>query len=109
MNRCHECDAPLPINGTNCPRCEAPRTDIEQQNDQRGHQGPFVKFLMGVVGMFFSLTMLLWFAGCAVVGVAGGCAMHYGLGVHPIICWIAGILLTFFAYTLSWVMVIWGD
>lgn len=109
MNRCHECDAPLPINGTHCKRCNAPRNDIEEQNRARHRHDGVVRFLGGVLSIFVSVTFFMWFAGCAAIGAAVGCTMYYGFDIHPLFCWIAGVVVTFFGYGLSWATLIFGD
>ena len=105
MNRCEQCNAPLPINGTHCNRCNAPRHDIAEQEARRQASGPFVRFLSWVVVTFFSLTMLLWFAGCAVLGAGVG-HLAFSLGLSEIFCWIIGIVATLFIYGLSWLVLI---
>jgi hypothetical protein len=105
LNRCKQCNAPLPINGTHCNRCNAPRDDIEEQDEQRRKRSPFVRFLCWIVGTFFSLTLLLWFAGCCVLGAVAG-YLAYSLGLNEIFCWIIGIVVTLFTYGLSWMVLI---
>ena len=105
MNRCKQCDAPLPINGTHCNRCNAPRDDIEEQDARRRARGPFVRFLSWILGTFFSLTLLLWFAGCAVLGAGAG-YLAFSLGLNVLFSWVVGIVVTLFVYCLSWLSLI---
>lgn len=109
MNRCKQCNAPLTINGTHCNRCNAPRDDIGEQNRKRQKRGPFVTFLCWVLGTFFSLTFLLWFAACAGVGAAAGCAGFYLFSLSETICWIIAVVVTLLIYGLTWLIFIFHN
>lgn len=64
-----------------------------------------MRFLCWVVGTFFSLTLLLWFAGCAVLGAGAG-FLAFSLGLNEIFCWMIGIVVTLFTYGLLWLVLI---
>jgi hypothetical protein len=108
LKRCKQCDAPLPINGTHCNRCSAPRDDIGEQEHQRQNRGPFVTFMCWVLGTFFSLTLVLWFAACAALGAGAG-YLAFSMGLSKIVCWIVAAVVTIFLYGLSWLVLVFRD
>jgi hypothetical protein len=105
VNRCKQCNAPLTINGTHCNRCNAPRDDIEEQQQQGQRRGPVVQFMCWVLGTFCSLTLVLWFAACAASGAGVG-YLAFSMGLSEIICWIIAAVVTMFLYGLSWFVLI---
>ena len=108
MKRCKQCDAPLLINGTHCNRCNAARDDLEEQEHLLQKRGIVVTFLLWVLGTFFSLSLLFWLGVCAAIGGAVG-YLAWLVGVHHVLCWVIGIVVTVFTYGLSWLFVIYGD
>ena len=64
---------------------------------------------MRIVGLFFSLTFLLWFGACAAIGAGTGWLFHAAFGLEEWLCWgIAGVV-TLFVYALSWFVVIFFE
>jgi hypothetical protein len=80
-----------------------------EQEQQARRRDPIVTFLSWVLGSFFSLTFLVWFAACAAVGACVGSGLYYGLDWNGILCWIVAAIVTLFLYGLSWIMVIFHD
>jgi len=109
VNRCRKCDAPLPINGTHCQRCQCPRDDLADQDQRRRQRDPVTTFFYWIAGTFFSFTFLLWFSACAAVGGGLGYVLYSVLEFHGALCWIVGISVTLFLYGLSWMIVIFHD
>ena len=109
MKRCKQCDSPLTITGTHCPRCNAPRDDLEEQRRDRQRRDPVADLLIRIVGIFFSLTFLLWFGACAALGAGAGWLAHAVLGVPDLLCWVIGAVVTLFLYALSWFVLIFFE
>ena len=107
LKRCKHCNAPLTITGTHCNRCQAPRDDIEEQHHERRKRDIVTTFLVFLVGSFFSLTLLLWFAGCAVIGVGLGCVLYSSFGINIFFCSLIGCITTFFVYAFTWFIFIY--
>jgi len=61
-----------------------------------------------VLGTFFSLTLILWFAGCAALGAGVG-YLAFSMGLSKILCWIIAAVVTMFLYGLSWLVLIFRN
>ncbi len=67
------------------------------------------EFLVRIVGLFFSLTFLLWFGACAALGAGTGWLAHAVLALPEWICWGIGGFVTLFVYALSWFVLIFFE
>ncbi len=102
MNRCSECDAPLPINGSQCPKCGALRNDIGGQQPHPHKMDPISKVLTFFAMTIFDIVIITRLLICAVIGFGVGAAMYYFGNVNLTVCVIVGVVVTFVVSGLMW-------